>query len=373
MIKGVLLFAFLTNCVLVNAQPFFSEDFSSGIPAGWTNIDNSGNNVVWRTTLTGAFNTGTVMDEQLSQSGTSAANGYLILDSDSAGSVSTQNTDLTSVALNCTGHNLVHLKFNEYFAQFASSTGTVKVSNDNLTWVDVHAAQGGLVQDSGTANPYALDIDINSIAANQATVYIRFNYTGAYDYWWFVDDVVLYEPQPNDVAVLNVQPLNSEYTSIPLNQAVALTISGNIKNVGLNVASGGDAFLELVDVGSGLSVFSETVNLPVLNLGDIATVVPVSAFSPLAAGYYKSRISATLAGDGDTLNNVMESAAFYISDSVYQRDDNTFAGVQGIGLGPGENGTAGQSFLVHVDANLTSVTVFLKILSASLYPAHRSS
>lgn len=341
------------------SPPFFSEDFAAGIPAGWTNVDNNGNGVLWRTTTTGAANTTTPVDDQLNPVGTSAANGYLILDSDSAGGV-TENTDLTTTAINCSGHAIVHLAFNEYFAQYGSSTGIVFVSNDNINWVDVHHAESGLSADSGTANPYSLDIDISATAANQSTVYIRLNYKGANDYWWFVDDIELFEPSATDLATTSIQNLSPEYTKIPLMQATALVLSGEITNVGLNASTGGSALIELVDVGNAVTVFSENVSLSALSPGGTQTVVPSSAFAPAAAGTYNSRITVSLAGDVNSVNDMLESDPVVISDSTYQRDDDVYAGVQGIGFGPGENGTAGQGFLVNTESDITSVTFFLK-------------
>ncbi len=343
----------------LQSSPFFSEDFSAGIPAGWTNVDNSGNNVLWRTTSTGALNTTTPVDEQLNPAGTSASNGYLILDSDSAGSV-IENTDLTTVAINCSGHSTVHLIFNEYFAQYGSSTGKVKVSNDNVTWVPVHNAETGLGPDSGTANPYTLDFDISATAANQSTVYLRFTYTGDNDYWWFVDDVQLVEPSATDLAVFSIEKPDEEYTKIPLTQATELTLSAVVKNTGLSASGGGTALLELVDAGSALTVFSEVVNLNTLAPGGTQTVYPSLAFAPPAAAMYKSRVTVSVAGDGNAANNSLESDQLEISDSVYQRDDEVFAGVQPIGFGPGADGTAGQSFMVHAEGDISSVTFFLK-------------
>src|SRR3954471_4455351 len=51
------------------APPFFTEDFSSGIPGSWTNVDNSGNNVLWRATTTGAVNNTAPVDPQLNTVG----------------------------------------------------------------------------------------------------------------------------------------------------------------------------------------------------------------------------------------------------------------------------------------------------------------
>src|SRR5262245_43906632 len=64
--------------------PFYSEDFASGLPGSWQNIDNgSPANVLWRYTTTGAMN-GFPFDNFLNPNGTTAANGYMIFDSDSA-------------------------------------------------------------------------------------------------------------------------------------------------------------------------------------------------------------------------------------------------------------------------------------------------
>ena len=342
------------------SPPFFSEDFSAGIPAGWTNVDNSGNGVVWRTTTTGAVNTTSPVDEQLNPVGTSAANGYLILDSDSAGPGITQNSDLISSAINCSGHSIVHLSFNEYFAQYGASTGTVSVSNDNVNWIIVHQAESGLASDSGTANPNSPDIDISAVAANMATVYVRFNYTGSYDYWWFADDFLLYEPSAIDLSAYSILNLNDEYTKIPFLQATELSLSGEIKNAGFGTASGGSALLELVDVGSALTVFSENVALSALSPGSTQTVLPSSSIAPPSAGVFKSRITVVIAGDGNASNNIIESSNQAISDSTYQRDDDVFVGVQGIGFGAGANGMAGQSFVINSETDLTSVTFFLK-------------
>ncbi|MEO8086719.1 MAG: T9SS type A sorting domain-containing protein [Bacteroidota bacterium] len=358
--KYLLLFVIAIQCFHMNGQSFFSEDFASGIPGSWTNVDNSGNNVLWRATTTGALNQAVPVDPHLSTIGTSASNGYLILDSDSAGLVLTENSDLTTAAINCSGHSIVYLSFNEYFAQFGSSQGIVKVSNDNINWVDVHNAETGLVADSGTANPYPVEIDISATAANQATVYIRFNYIGAYDYWWFVDDVQLLEPSATDLSVNSIVELDTEYTRIPLSQATALNLSAEIKNVGLSSTASGTALLELVDAGSTLTVFSEVVNLQSLSPGNSQTVVPSMAFSPPAAASYYSRVTVTIAGDGNAGNNTMLSDNVMVSDSVYSRDDDAISGVQQIGSGAGEDGIAGQNFMVNTIVDLTSVTVFLQ-------------
>src|SRR5688572_13913820 len=141
-IKLLLLLIFFGSFTL-HAQIFFTEDFASGIPPGWTNVDLSGNNILWRTTTTGSSNGNVSVDTVLNPAGTTAANGYLIIDSDSAGQLVTQDAVLTTDAINCSGHTSVHLLFNQYFAQYLSSTATVLVSNDNVTFTPVLYVDSG--------------------------------------------------------------------------------------------------------------------------------------------------------------------------------------------------------------------------------------
>lgn len=346
-----------TNIVM----PFFTEDFAAGIPAGWTNTDNAGSGVVWVVTTTGAYNTGAVVDEQLNPSGTSAANGYLKIDSDSAGPGSAQNASITTVAINCSGHSLVHLAFNEYFAQFGASTGVVSVSNNNLNWTTVHNAEAGLTQDSGTANPNVVDLDISTIAANQATVYIRYTYTGNYDYWWFVDDIQLYEPSAVDLQAYSIKDPGNQYTKIAFPEIAQLMLEADVKNVGLNATSGGSVSFEVINAVTLASVFQETINLSPMPVGTFQTVNPVSGFTPPYTGFFKSKITVNIAGDGNASNNVITSNPVEITDSTMARDDGTFAEILGIGAGPTEDGIAGHSFnLTNGFGWVRSITFFLK-------------
>lgn len=356
--KKILFLVNLFAPVLLFGQTFFTEDFASGIPAGWTNVDNSGNNVLWRATTTGAINGNPYTDSVLSNAGTSAANGYLIIDSDSAGQSLTEDAVLTSSAINCAGHSSVHLAFNEYFAQYLTSTGTVSVSNNNVNWTDVHLAHAGLGLNQATPNANFVDVDVTSVAGNQATVYIRFNYHGEWDYWWFVDDVELYEPPAIDLAVNSIAKLDTEYTLIPFPQATALTLAAEVTNNGGSSTSG-SALFEIVNTGTLQTVFSETITLPTIAAGAFHSVVPSALFVPSSAGSYKSRLTLNVPGDANAANDILESAPIVLSDTVYARDDNNFAGTQGIGVGPGEDAVTGQNFRVNVADELSSITFFM--------------
>ena len=355
-IPGIFL---LFSALWLNAQTFYTEDFASGIPAGWTNVDNSGNNVLWRTTTSGSVNTNVVVDTVLNQLGTTASNGYLIMDSDSAGQGLTEDAVLTTTAINCSGHGSVHLAFNEYFAQYLASTGVVSVSNNNINWTDVHTAHAGLGLNQGTPNPNYVEVDITSIAANQATVYVRFEYQGEWDYWWFIDDLQMIEPPAVDVGVVSIEKLNDEYTLIPYAQATALSLSADVINNGSGASGGGSALFEVIDIGNANTVYSENISLPSIAPGATQNVMPAAPFIPTSPGNYKSRITLSVPGDPNATNDMMESPALQLSDTIYARDDDNFAGTQGIGVGPGEDAIVGQNFRVNNTDQLTSITFFL--------------
>lgn len=226
--------------------PFYSQDFSGGIPGTWQNNDNAGDGVVWRYTTTGSA----LSFGNLSTVGTTAANGYVILDSDSA-FPSAADAELVSDAIDCSSRTNVHLTFNEFFVQWSTSLGIVWVSNDGSTWNDVYHAEAGLGSGQTTANPNMPDIDITSYAAGFSTVYVKFEYIGTTEYFWEVDDVALYEIAATDGGVISI---TSPVTACSL-LSNAETVTVEIKNfatVDMSnfqvsfVADGGTAVDEMV-------------------------------------------------------------------------------------------------------------------------------
>lgn len=222
----------------IHATAFYSEDFSAGLPATWTAVDNAGHGVNWKYTATGIFHLGSPAGlDTLSTVGTSAANGYMMYDSDSSGGgVGGENADLTSGVIDCSSHTSVILTFNQLLVHYAESA-KVYVSNDGSNWTEVYDASAGLSQGQATPNPDFVNLDISSVAAGQDTVYIRWNFTGDYDYWWMIDDVQLYEPDPNDAGVIAIsQPVSS------------CTVLSNAETVTVEIFNFGSASIDSFDV-----------------------------------------------------------------------------------------------------------------------------
>lgn len=159
-----------------------AEDFSDGtLPFCWQNIDNQGNGQVWQFNNPGNWPINTA----------SGSNGFAILDSDTYGNGNSQNADLVTPLLDFTGYTSVNLSFEHYFRQYTSSTGTLSYSiNGGNTWTVIQTWT------SNTANAATFDQDMSGQLAGQANVKFKWNYVGAYDYYWAVDDISITGVRP---------------------------------------------------------------------------------------------------------------------------------------------------------------------------------
>ncbi len=232
--------------------PFFYENFSAGLPAGWQTIDNAGHGVNWSFTTTGIAHQGSYPGlDSLSPTNTSAGNGYMIYDSDaSTASVGGENADLITDAIDCSLHSNVHLFFNELLAHYLESA-TVSVSTDGTTWTQVLDASAGLAQNGATPNPNGVDLDISSIAANQVTVFLRFRFVGDYDYFWMIDDITLYEAVGTDAVLSSIDAPQNSCSLLSNAETVTVSIYNNggtnINNFDINfIADNGAPQLENV-------------------------------------------------------------------------------------------------------------------------------
>ncbi|MFN8154499.1 MAG: T9SS type A sorting domain-containing protein [Bacteroidia bacterium] len=175
---------------------FWSDDFSNA--ANWTISNQSGNSDNWvigTSVPSGSFAIPAITS-------TSAANGYALFDSDLLCS-GDQIADVTTAnSINCSSESTVTLSFEQYYRRFDDST-FVFVSVDNVNWTKFPVNEAYANNQSSATNPEVVTVDISSVAANQATVWIRFEFwspstytTGpggapGCAYAWMIDDVAL--------------------------------------------------------------------------------------------------------------------------------------------------------------------------------------
>ena len=208
------------------STPFWSEDFSDGIPLNWEEGHAGGTaSAPWiyrGPNTTPDVNTGSQGAYRGSQGpimSSTAANGFLIFDSDfydnggNAGAFGTgqypANTPaipghvgtLITDTIDCSIYPHISIVFNSFYRTFAGNA-QIAFSNDGgatfTTPIDVHP---GVDVNEQTSNDYEIMIRMPDTIAGSTTVKMKFIYdgfttavSGYYGYYfWMIDDIRLIE------------------------------------------------------------------------------------------------------------------------------------------------------------------------------------
>ncbi len=283
----LLLIAIISVGWQLNAQTIFNDDFSNNALPNWTIVNESTSTVIWKWSNTGS-STGSAT-ATFDYDG--AANGHIIVDSDGDGAASAaENTSITSKAIDCSSASTVIFSFYEYYARYQGDTPLVFISNDSITWTAVHNPAQGLAVNQEIDNPTYVELDVTSVAAGQSTVYIRFNWRGKFDYWWFVDDVKLFIPATNAVEVLALNNVLSNGCNLTNAEEVSITfLNKGLDSITTLTAS------YVIDNGTPVT---ETVILPTPLKRDSVYTYEFAASADLStAGLYQLTGWVSLAGD----------------------------------------------------------------------------
>jgi hypothetical protein len=214
---------YLTNHQLATADrntPFWSMDFSSGIPANWTNTETGGvahweyrgpsstpnNTVGSRGSCISEGTVGTPI------SSTTADNGFILFDSNywdnDANPCTVENfgsgqapgphlAQLTTASINCSGHTHVALQFEQYIRYYLGETSVeMSVNGGAFTTVYTNVLEQGLT----TVNPMVVRVPLPAEAGNATDLKLRFVYNGLY-YFWQIDDIKLIDNYDRDLVI----------------------------------------------------------------------------------------------------------------------------------------------------------------------------
>ena len=351
--KNYLFLVALIALVCINVTKaqttLFSQNFATGIPAAWTN---SGTGGTWTYSTTPTLNGVTIAT-------TSVANGYAIFNSDVLGNdLMPENVDLITNSFSCSGQSAVILTFQDVFAQYFASSGTVSVSANNGAWVDVYTVGPGLAQNAINGNPNNAAIDISAQAANQANVRLRFKYQGDFDFWWVVDDILVYAPAAYDAAITDINL--SEYTAVPFAQIGSYTPSCEISNLGGSTITG-ISVATTISNGANATVYTSTLTQGSLAVGASTTLNASSSFTPTAVDFYLLEMIVSInEADGNSTNDTVYWA-IEVTDSLFARDayfltgNTAFLGGPWF-LGAGNNGEMGNKYTPSTATQLVSAT-----------------
>jgi hypothetical protein len=237
---------------------FHYEDFGGGqIPNGWVNnvISGPANFPGWEWTTSGGAYGG-----QLNS--TTAANGYMILDSDAHGTAGvTEEADLITPAFDFSDITDNQILFSlEHLARtFGAADVRIYASNDDFaTQTQLYRWHGAPQNDFNGPNPLVSSFDVSEIAQGQSNVKFKLKWIGSYDYWWLVDDVrILVENDPIDVQFVvtgNGQPLEDVHIFTQYTNQEAFTNAQGIAHINLY---GGD--YDITAIKSGFFNYETTI------------------------------------------------------------------------------------------------------------------
>ncbi len=277
------------------ATTVWSDDFSN--PANWV-IDHqtgtTGDWVIGTTPPSGPF----AIDPIAS---TTAANGFALFDSDLICSYDQVGNLTTANSIDCSSISTARLSFSQYYARYYDST-YVFVSADNVNWTRFEVNGNWIVNDFSLTNPETVNVDISSIAANQATVWVRFQFyspnalavdTSGCAYSWMIDDVSISDFPSADVSTLGVlAPFNG------CTLGTSEEIFTAFINKGTSDITGFDASYTI----NGGTPVTENITTTIL-AGDTLfyTFTTLADFS--APGIYDVAVYCVAAGDGDLSND----------------------------------------------------------------------
>jgi hypothetical protein len=341
----------------------WSDDFSNS--ATWTFTNSSSPAQNWIHTTNKAAIPAMAGDTvQL----TSAANGYVYIDSDDAGGAATQNVTIETVTpINCSTEPAVSLSWEQHYMAY-QETFTISVSGDNgANWTDFIYDNGPLV--SPQVREYGRkSINISSVAGNATQVLIRFNYIGAWDWFWSIDDVELRVADDNDLVAKNGHigfgPTFTPYTRIPSTQVSPLHFFMDADNIGAAPQTG---TILTADVNSG--TFTGTSVAKTINPSASDTFYVSTQYTAATAVGVPNNVTLTISSDSvdsSPADNVATFPAFELTatDGVYAQDEfsatpNNGGGFDNSTTPATEEFEAGNFYDIYANQNVSAIDVFI--------------
>ena len=244
---------------------FAAWDFAEGLPAGWTeNVISSSGFAHWEyrgpdtqpSFYVGARGSCAALSRPIQSY--SQSNGFMIFDANywdaPNGPCAISNfgtgpdpfpangyvAELITNPIDLSMAQGVFLSFNQQFRtlNYGQINTRVKVyaSTDDNTWTEVYS--------NGNTNETPIVqqsfVNLTSTVNGQSNVKLKFSFEGNY-YWWQLDDIIVYQPFANDIAVKNpkflspsdqLNPVASEYDQYPVSMPPLLTYSAEALNAG---------------------------------------------------------------------------------------------------------------------------------------------
>ncbi|MFM1876460.1 MAG: hypothetical protein RL266_2197 [Bacteroidota bacterium] len=240
-------------------------------------------------------------------------------------------TTANSIDLSASGG--VVLEFEQYYRKFADLT-YVQVSNDGVNWTSFEVNAELSNNDFCDGNPNLAQVNIASVTAGQATVWIRFQFyspsnyippAGAVGcaYAWMIDDVALYEAPANDLVmqkVISGDIINDyAYSKVPVTQATEVIVGAVVLNFGTAAQSNVSLDWEVTLGGTSVATGTEAASASLAS-GDVDTVWISTGYTPDAVGELVVTVTASADESEDVPANNEGAGGYEITDYVWGHD-----------------------------------------------------
>ena len=311
------------STIVYNKVSLWQDDFST--PSNWAMTNNSAPATDW-TISTDANAAPVTAFKPLGF--TSVGNGFAIVDSDAQGQGASQDATITYTGLiDLTGYANVSITFEQAHRRYQETT-TLKVSGDGgATWTD-YIINDGMAVNTNTTNPSLVQVNISSVAGNSSQVKIAFNYAGAWDWFWAIDDINIIETPDYDLKLTNVYwgsvgywGARLPYTKVPSNQIQPVFFGGITENIGaLNQSD--------IVFSASSGTFNGVSAAQAIAPGAFDTLETQTQLTlPATIGSNSVSFAVTSsATDADASNNTIPAQTIEVTDFVYARDMGTATG-----------------------------------------------
>ena len=325
----------------------YSQDFSGGIPASWSNVGTSNGSPNAAAKFRSRTNQTAGSGGQYGSSyGTIAsptvANGYISFDSDSLdeGSANVQgagpapapqHVELSIPGINMTGFPRAKFQFYQDLANF-QSVAAVAFSNDSLNWTIDTVDVNQTVNSATAANKQKVSIDISSILNGGNKLYVRFILDANY-YFWAIDDISVITLPNTDLAVKSFggQSLTSDglglfFSSFPASQNDSVTPVVVYGNIGAATQPNTVAQINLKKGGTLVPGGSYTTNPAVALLPANTDTIDFVTLATTGIGAYAASVYVHSDSTDYDLTNNSDTVKFAITDSVFSINQGALSG-----------------------------------------------
>jgi PKD repeat protein len=185
----------------------WSEDFTNGLSAGWTTVDNTGNNYDWVLNNQDLDNTTSIPYGWTNTSAIASVSGgnHMLLFGgeynrlqfgDSVQNFIELDSYFQTPGIQLNGHDFVSVNFQQKFRHCCANTGTeynLVASTDPTfaTNVGIYSIYGGAPVNMPSGDPMDMSIDVSDIAGSQTgMLYLRWHVAAGHRYYfWMIDDI----------------------------------------------------------------------------------------------------------------------------------------------------------------------------------------